>query len=360
MAIDPAQAAETWLEHGLSTAPAARAEAEAAVAEAYRSAGFSKPATVVWLDSPYAGALGVAMLRSGSGAGPVADALITQGVTPGDTALGRSLRSALRGQPWADARARAVARLGPSGFAELWAAAGARPWRQLVTQLVSPLTRRLDTEFTGTGQIGAAARLALLDAVYGQHESAWLAAFADDPGLAALGAVARTAGWWWAYENAAVITERPVAVHRDNLGRLHHGDGPALVYPDGYGLYAWRGMPIPPEVVTELASLTVSRIQGEANAEVRRVMLEYFGYDRYLAEAGAVEIHSDQFGRLWRMSFPNDEPLVMVEVVNATPEPDGSRRTYFLRVPPTITTARAAVAWTFNLDEPDYTPLAET
>ena len=39
----------------------------------------------------------------------------------------------------------------------------------------------------------------------------------------------------------------------------------------------------------------------------------------------------------------------MVEVVNSTPEPDGSRKTYFLRVPPTIGTAREAVAWTFGL-----------
>ena len=49
-----------------------------------------------------------------------------------------------------------------------------------------------------------------------------------------------------------ILTERPVGVHRDNLGRLHHGDGPALSYPDGWGLHAWRGMPIPPEVAAEL------------------------------------------------------------------------------------------------------------
>jgi hypothetical protein len=50
----------------------------------------------------------------------------------------------------------------------------------------------------------------------------------------------------------------------------------------------------------------------------------------------------------------------MVEVINATPEPDGSRRTYFLAVPPTVRTAREAVAWTFGLDELDYEPSRET
>ena len=46
----------------------------------------------------------------------------------------------------------------------------------------------------------------------------------------------------------------------------------------------------------------------------------------------------------------------MVEVRNSTPEPDGAFKTYFLRVPPDIQTARAAVAWTFSKDEADYEP----
>ena len=50
----------------------------------------------------------------------------------------------------------------------------------------------------------------------------------------------------------------------------------------------------------------------------------------------------------------------MVEVVNSTPEPDGSRRTYFLRVPPTTRTATAAVAWTFGMRESEYAPARET
>ena len=65
------------------------------------------------------------------------------------------------------------------------------------------------------------------------------------------------------YENLAILTERPVALDRDNLGRLHSGDGPALSYPDGWDLYAWRGMPIPPTVAAELPHLTVARIQAQ-------------------------------------------------------------------------------------------------
>jgi hypothetical protein len=52
--------------------------------------------------------------------------------------------------------------------------------------------------------------------------------------------------------------------------------------------------------------------------------------------------------------------MVMVKVVNSTPEADGSMKDYFLRVPPTITTARGAVAWTFSKTETEYEPAIET
>jgi hypothetical protein len=56
----------------------------------------------------------------------------------------------------------------------------------------------------------------------------------------------------------------------------------------------------------------------------------------------------------------DDEPLQMVRVKNSTPEPDGSYKHYFLRVPPDIATARAAVAWTFGFSSDEYDPSIES
>jgi hypothetical protein len=86
---------------------------------------------------------------------------------------------------------------------------------------------------------------------------------------------------------------------------------------------------------------------------VRRVMVERYGLSRYLADSGAKMLHEDELGELYRADVADDEPLVMVKVLNSTPEPDGSRHTFFLRVPPTITKARDAVAWTFGYDNAD-------
>jgi hypothetical protein len=90
------------------------------------------------------------------------------------------------------------------------------------------------------------------------------------------------------------------------------------------------------------------------------VMLEYYGYERYLKEAGAHKVAQDECGILWRLSFADDEPLTMVEVLNSTPEPDGTSRVYWLRVPPQTRTPREGVAWTFGLTEAEYHPSIQT
>ncbi|MEU6238901.1 DUF6745 domain-containing protein, partial [Kitasatospora sp. NPDC047058] len=178
--------------------------------------------------------------------------------------------------------------------------------------------------------------------------------------ITALADVARGAGWWWPYEDVVLISERPLALHRDEAGRLDRADGPALEFADGFALHAWRGMPVPADFVAGLGDVTAERIRTEENAELRRVLLEHYGYERYLADSGAEPVHRDETGVLWRIQLPDDEPVVMVEVVNSTAEPDGTFRTYWLRVPPSTFTARAGVAWTFGIPESEYHPQRET
>jgi hypothetical protein len=95
----------------------------------------------------------------------------------------------------------------------------------------------------------------------------------------------------------------------------------------------------------------------------RRDAIERGGLGTYVVEHGR-PIHEDVDGmgqprRLWRAERPGgDAPLVMIEVRNSTPEFDGSRRTYWLRVPPHVTTCQAAVAWTFGIERHDDYQLA--
>ncbi|MDX3098575.1 hypothetical protein PV703_27890 [Streptomyces sp. ME01-24h] len=339
-----ADATAVWREVVAATGPADRAAAEEGVRLAYRLAGLPEPERIVWAASPLEAVALAARLTA-------------------DGTAGGSVRDAVRSRPWAAARERLAGRLGPAGWAAHWAVTGAQLWDTTVL-----LTDRIRTALVDAAPAvpggERAVRLALLDAVHGQHDAAWLAAFDGEEGtrgeLAGIAAVAGNAGWWWPYERAAVVAERPLELHRDEAGRLDRGDGPALAFADGFALHAWRGMPVPAEFLDGLAGLTPHRIREEENAELRRVMLEYYGYERYLEESGAEPVQRDAAGVLWRIELEGDEPLVMVEVVNSTPEPDGTHRTYWLRVPPRTRTAREGVAWTFGLEEADYEPERET
>ncbi|WP_222314154.1 DUF6745 domain-containing protein [Streptomyces cavourensis] len=332
------QHVNSWRDVAAATGAADRAAAEEGVRRAYRLAGLAEPERIVWAESPRAAVEAVEKL----------------------TDAGRSVREEVRTRPWAEERRRMYDELGPAGWSALWSATGAQLWETtaaLAERIRSGVVADLAPRPTEEGAV----RLVLLDAVLGQHDAAWLAAF-DGRGdrLTGLAEVARNAGWWWPYERALVISERPEVLHRDEAGRLDHGEGPALAYRDGFALYAWRGMPVPAAFLAELASLTPQRIREEENAELRRVMLEYYGYDRYLTESGAEPVHRDETGILWRIALDGDEDVVMVEVVNSTPEPDGTHRTYWLRVPPGTRTAKDGVAWTFGLEGAAYAPVRQT
>lgn len=144
------------------------------------------------------------------------------------------------------------------------------------------------------------------------------------------------------------------------MGRRLHNDKYAAVENDIENLYFWHGVLVPAFVVVRPDWITVKHIETEDNAEVRRVMIERYGQARYLVDAGAISIHADDWGTLYRKEIPNDEPMVMVKVVNSTPESDHTFKDYFLRVPPTMERARQAVAWTFGKEENEYEPAIET
>jgi len=72
--------------------------------------------------------------------------------------------------------------------------------------------------------------------------------------------------------------------------------------------------------------ITHDRITSEWNVEIRKVMIERFGAARYLEEAGGQLYHEDECGRLWWIDLDDAMPVLLVEVANATCEPDGSHQ----------------------------------
>ncbi|SEL92520.1 DUF6745 domain-containing protein, partial [Paraburkholderia caballeronis] len=204
----------------------------------------------------------------------------------------------------------------------------------------------------------------------------------------------KSCGWVWWHQNILAISDRPAVINRDARGRLHCESGPSIAYRDDWKLYHVHGVLVPADIIEDPTSITVQRIEAETNAEVRRVMIERYDTARYLLDSGARQLQRDDYGVLYRKELPDDEPLVMVRVLNSTPEPDGeltreqaaeafgeaavqSRldtmrtigmridveprfKTYFLRVPPDTRSAHAGVAWSFGKTPETYRPVIES
>lgn len=164
------------------------------------------------------------------------------------------------------------------------------------------------------------------------------------------------------YKNICFVCTPATEIHCNERGNLHSRTSSALRFGDGYAIYSWDGATVEPYVIEQPELITVEDITKEPNAAVRRIKILRYGEGRYLQDAGAQLVHQDKFGSLFIETTPHrdDEPLAMVKVVNSTPEPDGSYKEYFIRVPPEITSARDAIAWTFGLNGDEYDPSQQT
>jgi hypothetical protein len=214
---------DKWIAIGLSTDRADRPRAEAAVRLAYHRAGLSDGARMIWAGSPMAGAA-------------IADSLVRRARRPRATA---DVVSAVAGAVTGRASkliARQVAKYVGSNVVHQVA-------RQVAGQVWGPLKR----------EIGQHISRRIASARYGQHDAHWLAFYdalgqcgMDVSRLDGLTEIASSCGWWWPFDDVCVLTERHSLLARDEHGRLHSSHGPAVVYPDGWLVYAWHGVPSAP------------------------------------------------------------------------------------------------------------------
>jgi hypothetical protein len=110
--------------------------------------------------------------------------------------------------------------------------------------------------------------------------------------LLALAAIVKETSIFWGFSTAMVLCDQPTEIHRDAKGRLHREDGPALVYRDGWCVYALKGKRADPLSFIEADKITFDLIQR--NPEQKKLLVHRYGRDRYkkeLADWKAVPDH---------------------------------------------------------------------
>jgi hypothetical protein len=164
----------------------------------------------------------------------------------------------------------------------------------------------------------------------------------------------QSACWWWPHADFIMVCERPAEIHRELVNpaiprgwgshRLHNDSGPAVGWKN-WAIYAIHGIRVPEHVVMRPDMITLAEIDAEENAEIRRVMIERFGYERYCREAKLQLVDSCpadhamiglRDAKLWRRN-----ELCLLDVLNSTPEPDGTVKRYVIPVDPDAYGGRA-------------------
>jgi hypothetical protein len=190
---------------------------------------------------------------------------------------------------------------------------------------------------------------------WGQQDSYWIAfyQFCNEIGVSynpseieklnIWSEIAQSCMWWWPYEKLCIVCERPLEIHKDSLGRLHSDSRMAVSFRDGYGLYMWHGVNVPSWIIETPEKITPELIQSEKNSEIRRVMLQRFGFEKMLSSVGAKLINkhpNDLIGELWRWREPDGMEVQILKCKNGTPDPEtGEDKWYCLLVPTRFTRA---------------------
>lgn len=140
---------------------------------------------------------------------------------------------------------------------------------------------------------------------YGLHDANWLAFYEfmlteleieECKDLLPFMDLAKVGGWWWPYENVCIMSERPTEIHVNDRGDLHNFNGPAILYNDGFCLYAFNGIDVPKELSEKSATeITKDDFIKQENADIRREISNKIGIHRTMELLGAEVVDTSKF-----------------------------------------------------------------
>ena len=301
----------------------------------YEAVGEKPPLAIVWAPGPVAALAWSAILRA-----------------EGEKPEARQLGDQLRGQ--------------------LWDQLGGQLWDQLGDQLRGQLGDQL------WDQLGGQLRGQLRDQLNGAIASGWwltdyefwlhIAQISGitPPDEATLSLARQAADMLTPtmiipLRGVCIAVDQHTALHRDNRNRLHCTDGAAWAWADGTQIYALDGIRVPEWVVRRPDPKRI--ISDELpNTEQRRVAMAHYGWDRAVDDLNLKIIEASD-NPVWGTLYALPETLVergqatLLVCQNASPDRDGTVRTYGLLASSEARTVVAAQASLAQLSESEWLTL---
>lgn len=105
--------------------------------------------------------------------------------------------------------------------------------------------------------------------------------------------IVSSCGFSYLYCDFAIVCDRPATIYHDALGRIHNESGMAIKFSDGSGVYALNGINFPEHVVLRPEEITKIDVYKEKNSEVRRILIERMGAQKFANLFNAKPVHED-------------------------------------------------------------------
>jgi len=387
--LTPAQVAEAErfvsesMRAQLSTAPVDETAAEDLLCQAYAAAGVGPPHHIHWLDGPLEL---VAVLAQGERWHTIDEhyrdrvphcvwddsrldqteiALLDRGVLESVdhrirqvTHLSAKRVKSTFGPPTVDGAVQSVwTHIGHRAWDPLRTQVGARIWRAVAEAVKWPLSPWIRNSVWGRLDSSLWHTISAYDESHLHLEMRYFDTYLAPNAASALAQFNALVSGYWLGRAVALLVRKPRFLAFDETGRVHSATGHCVEYPDGWGFFAWHGVPVPEQVILDPAALTRADFLGERNVEARRIIQKRMGAERLVWELAATYIDGGPQGVLYEVALPDDPEQVARYVQLLDPS---TGQEYFLRVPPTVLTAAEAVAWTFGCTTDEYHPAQET
>jgi hypothetical protein len=191
----------------------------------------------------------------------------------------------------------------------------------------------------------------------------------DDPVIRATVDVLQQVSFFAPMEGLVLVADRPIVVREtraDRSTRRLHGDKkPAVGWDDGTGLNYWNGYALP----EGFWQWTPEQVVSCHNLELRSIAIRSMGWEAIVGALSPIAVaedpgHPGHVIELFSFAVASANPLTesvrqqFVRVTNASPDMDGTHRTYILQVHPYVTDPVTAVAESFGVSTEAYRNLA--
>jgi hypothetical protein len=285
---------EHWTQVGLSTNPADRPRAEAAIAAMYAGSNLAPPQAIIWCGSPLSLALARALILDNKmneaveagRLGHIADSIWASAKMSGregiPVAAGYCFSNHIGHKVLMSVQQGVRSTVSESVWTNVRAGIADSVWEN-ISDGVSIWD---DVRAAWAGCSSTVLGATVSDQIDGQHDAGLLAVYRFFGGvvglqsltdrLAGFWEVAQSAGVMFPHQNICWISERRRMLKLDEDGFLHSLSGPACSCSDGFNIYAVHGARVPAFVIERPHEITIQKIEAEPDAEVRRVMIDRY------------------------------------------------------------------------------------